>query len=115
MAELNSQLPDFLTNYHGEIRLTGHRIGLFSVVQPYRQGDSAEGLALRFPTLSMALIHKVIAFYWENQRAVDEYVDQFDAELAELERQNPTRVTRQMLRERLAQMRATETTNTSVQ
>lgn len=115
MAELKAPLPDFLTNYHGEIRLTGHRIGLFSVVRPYREGCSAEVLALQFPTLSMALIHKVIAFYWENQPAVDEYLDQFDAELAELERQNPTQVTRQMLRERLAKMRAAKEAEASVQ
>jgi uncharacterized protein (DUF433 family) len=115
MAELKAQLPEFLANYHGEIRLTGHRIGLFSVIRLYREGHSAEGLALQFPTLSMAQIHKVLAFYWENQRAVDEYVNQFDSELAELERQNPTRITKQILRDRLAKMHAAATANTNAQ
>jgi len=106
MAELNIELPEFLHRQDGEVRLVGHRIGLFTVIRLYREGHSAEGLALQLPTLSMALIHKVLAFYWENRQAVDEFADQFDAELAELERQNPTRVTRQMLRERLEKMRA---------
>ena len=36
-------LPDFLTpEPTGEIRVTGHRIGLFHIVQYYNDGYSAE-------------------------------------------------------------------------
>lgn len=68
-------LPDFLTNdTEGEIRLTGHRIGLYHVVQHYNDGDSPEMLASRYPSLPLALIYKVIAFYLDNQPEVDAYV-----------------------------------------
>jgi uncharacterized protein (DUF433 family) len=68
-------LPDFLTRHqYGEIRLTGHRIGLFHVVEDYKEGQSPEQIAERYPSLSLALIHKVIAFYLENRTELDDYV-----------------------------------------
>ena len=40
----------------------------------YNQGYSVEMLFEQFPSLPLALIHKVIAFYLENQSEVDGYV-----------------------------------------
>ena len=69
------QLPDFLFRPSPEvIRLTGHRIGLEHVVDYYNQGFSPEMLLDQFPSLPLALIHKVIAFYLENQAEADVYV-----------------------------------------
>jgi uncharacterized protein (DUF433 family) len=66
---------EFLTrDPDGEIRLTDHRIGLYHVVTTYNEGYSAEMLAEEFPTLPLALIHKVIAFYLEHREEVDAYV-----------------------------------------
>jgi len=68
-------LPEFLTQAgDGEIRLTEHRIGLFHLVQHYHEGESAEMLACRYPSVPLALIHKVLAFYLENQPAVEAYI-----------------------------------------
>jgi uncharacterized protein (DUF433 family) len=73
-------LPSFLTqDADGEIRLTGHRIGLYSVVRRYQEGYSAEMLLCEYPSLPLALIHKVIAFYLENQAEVDAYVAEYRA------------------------------------
>ncbi len=75
-------LPDFLINHaDGEIRLSGHRIGLYHVVDRYQEGYSPEMLHEEFPTLPLALIHEVIAFYLENQTEVDAYVAAYRAEL----------------------------------
>ena len=69
------RLPDFLTQLpDGEIRVTGHRIGLYHLIQRYNEGDSAEMLASRYPTLPLSLVHKVLAYYLENQSEVDAYV-----------------------------------------
>jgi uncharacterized protein (DUF433 family) len=66
------QLPDFLTRTaDGEIRLSGHRIGLHHVVHYYNEGYSPEMLVCQYPTLPLALVHKTIAFYLENQAEVD--------------------------------------------
>ena len=68
------QLPEFLVQTaDGEILVKDHRIGLYHLVQSYNEGDSAEMLASRYPTLPLPLAHKVIAFYLENQNAVDAY------------------------------------------
>ena len=68
-------LPDFLIDHpDGEIRLTGHRIGLLHVVDCYNEGLTAEGIAVEYPTLSLAHIHKTLGFYLENRDEIDAYV-----------------------------------------
>ena len=76
-------LPDFLTrDPDGYIHLTGHRIGLQHLVYYYNEGYSPEMLACEYPTLSLALVHKVIAFYLDNAAEVDEYVTTCQATIA---------------------------------
>lgn len=73
-------LPEFLTRApDGFIHVSGHRIGLANLVHYYRQGYSAEMLACEYPTLPLARIHKVIAFYLENQSEIDDYIAQSEA------------------------------------
>jgi len=103
-------LPDFLTEWtHGEIMLKGHRIALHHVVPYYNEGHSAEMLLSQFPTLSLALIHKVIAFYLENQMDVDAYVAAQKAEIERLAATLPDGPGTVELRRRLAAMRPART------
>src|SRR5262245_11613393 len=75
-------LPDFLTEWPGgEIVLTGHRIGLYSVVNCFNEGYSPEMIVCEFPTLPLALVYKVIGFYLENEKEVDQYVAKTRAEI----------------------------------
>jgi uncharacterized protein (DUF433 family) len=75
-------LPDFLTrDPDGEVRLTGHRIGLYTVVRCYQQGFPAERIADEFPSLPLALVYKVLAFYLANRADVDPYVAAYGAQL----------------------------------
>ena len=74
-------LPDFLTqDSDGFIRLSGHRIGLHHVMRLYRDGYTPEMLAEHYPTLSLALVHRVIAFYLDNRAEVDAYLAREQAE-----------------------------------
>jgi uncharacterized protein (DUF433 family) len=86
-------LPDFLIRHeYGEIRLAGHRIGLFHVVDRSQQGESPEGIQRHYPSLSLDEIRKVLAFYQANQADVDAYVAAYRAELERQEaepRQGP--------------------------
>lgn len=76
------KLPDFLIDHpDGEIRLTGHRIGLYTVVRDYREGSSVEQIAEEYPSLELELVRAVIAFYLDNRAEVDAYVDDYRAEL----------------------------------
>jgi uncharacterized protein (DUF433 family) len=96
------QLPEFLTELpDGEIRITGHRIGLYHLVRCYNDGDSAEMLASRYPTLSLSLVHKVLAFYLDSQSEVDSYVAACSAAINEQRRVGRT-LDLSALRQRLA-------------
>ncbi len=78
-------LPDFLTrDQFGEISLTGHRIGLYTLVRCYQAGAAREQIAAQLPSLPLDLIDAVRVFYLENQVEVDAYVK---ACAAEIERQ----------------------------
>lgn len=68
-------VPDFLRrDEFGEIFLAGHRVCLHHLVSRYADGASPELLVALFPTVPLATVHKVIAFYLENRAKVDEYV-----------------------------------------
>ena len=98
-------LPDFLTrDGAGDIRLTGHRIGLYHVVHYYNEGYSAEMLAGQFPSLPLALIHKTIAFYLENRGEVDAYMAACREELNRQRDANPNRLPLASLRQRMEQL-----------
>jgi len=73
-------LPEFLRfDEYGEIFLVGHRITLHHVIKDYRDGYSAQTLAAAFPTLALALVHKVIAFYLEKQSEIEQYMEETGA------------------------------------
>jgi len=75
-------LPDFLTQGpKGEIRLTGHRIDLYLIVLFYNEGHTSEMLQNEYPTLPLDLIHKVLAFYVENEAEVDAYVAEAESKI----------------------------------
>lgn len=76
-------LPDFLTqDESGYIHITAHRVGFSDIVYFYRQGDSPEMLHARFPTVSLPLFHKIIAYYLENQLVADDYCSRHAEEIA---------------------------------
>ena len=75
-------LPEFLIDHpDGEIRLTGHRIGLYAMVRDYQEGMTAEQMAEEYPTLSLDLLQKVIQFYLYNRPAVDAYLEEYREKL----------------------------------
>jgi uncharacterized protein (DUF433 family) len=75
-------LPDFLTRWpNGEIVLTGHRIGRYSLIDLCQQGFSPDQIRDAFPSLEPELIRSIIAFH-EGQRAeVDAFVAEYPADL----------------------------------
>jgi uncharacterized protein (DUF433 family) len=102
-------LPDFLVKGElGEIRLSGHRIDLLHVVERYREGFSPEMLREQFPTLPLSLIHKVLAFYLENQDEVDAYVTRERTQIDEAARTADPGPSLQELRRRANAARGAE-------
>ncbi len=103
-------LPSFLNREPtGEIRLAGSRIGLYQLVHYYNDGYSAEMLVCQYPTVALALIHKVLGFYLENKADVDAYVSECKEKLDQLRASSTSRVPLASLRERLEAMHVAET------
>jgi uncharacterized protein (DUF433 family) len=75
-------LPNFLTqDDDAEIRLTGHRIGLYTILRCAQEGYSAERISEEFPSLELALVQDVLRFAGQNKAEVDAYVANYRAEL----------------------------------
>jgi uncharacterized protein (DUF433 family) len=100
-------LPDFLVqDADGYIHLAGHRIGLQDVVYYYNEGCSAEELCEVFPTLSLILIHKIIAFYLEHTAEVDQDTAASETEMERQRASTPRGPDLAELRRRLAAKQA---------
>ena len=96
-------LPEFLVqDDDGYIHLAGHRIGLQDMAYYYNEGCSAEELCEVFPTLPLAIVHKVLAFYLENAAEVDRYTAECDVEMEKQRAATPAGPDRVELRRRLA-------------
>jgi uncharacterized protein (DUF433 family) len=101
-------LPNFLTqDTDGWIHIVGHRIGLEHLVHYYLEGYSPEMLACEYPTLRLAEIYKVIAFYLENREEVDSYISREQKQLDELKRVAKKGPSLAELRQRLEMMART--------
>ena len=103
-------LPDYLTqDADGYIHVTGHRIGLQDLVYYYNEGCSPEALFEAYPSLSLALIHRVIAFYLEQTADVDAYVARCEQEVERQRTAAPRGPDAAELRRRLAAKQAAGT------
>jgi uncharacterized protein (DUF433 family) len=77
----------------GTIRVSGTRVTLDTLIGFYRQGETPEELHEGFPTVALADIYAVIAYYLTHQTEVDAYLKQRNQEAErirqEWERRNP--------------------------
>jgi uncharacterized protein (DUF433 family) len=103
IEESDMQLPDFLNKADDEIRLTGHRIRLIEVAQRYEEGFSVEGIVEFYPTLNLALIHKVVGFFLDHRPEVVAMIKENEAEMDRLRADAAPRPSLLELRTRLAQ------------
>jgi uncharacterized protein (DUF433 family) len=81
------KLPEFLEiDPDGDVRIIGHRIRLIDVAARYDEGYSPESIILDwYPILSLALVHKTVGFYLENEPAVQETLSRNRAATRQLE------------------------------
>ena len=73
--KLDDARPDLLTRTSdGVMRITGTRIDLDSVIQAFRDGATPEEMCQDFPSLPLAQVYSLLAFYLNQQDAVDAYL-----------------------------------------
>lgn len=61
---------------HGVIRVSGTRVTLDTLIGFYRQGQTPEDLYEGFPTVPLADIYAVIAYYLAHEQEVEAYLEQ---------------------------------------
>ena len=77
--DLTDTVPLFQTE-DGTVRVIGTRINLDTLVGRFEEGDSLKDIHEGFPTLSVAQIEAVIAWYLDHRAEVQEYIDELYAE-----------------------------------
>jgi uncharacterized protein (DUF433 family) len=91
----------------GAIRVVGTRVNLDTIVYQFNTGASAETIVDRFPTLKLADVYAVIAYYLNNREQVETYIRGREKAAptirAEIEANQEDR---QLVRERLLQRAA---------
>ena len=89
----------------GTLRIAGTRIPIDRIIHAYLRGQTAEQFCQDFPSVSVADVHAVIAYYLQNRAVVDQYLrgreERADLLRREIERDTPLHD----LRERLLRRR----------
>ena len=68
----------------GGVRVRNSRVSLETIVIRTQMGDTAEEIHNGFPTVSISQIKEIVAWYFDNQADVDEYIRQGQEEAEKL-------------------------------
>ena len=106
MTQLNfTQGAPLTQDETGTIRVKGSRVTLDTIIHRFQFGDTVEEIQDCFPSLTLAQVKSVIAWYFDNQAGADEYLRKREAEAAELEREIRSKFDHAALKERLLKRR----------
>jgi len=85
----------------GVVRVSGTRVTLDTVVAAFRDGATAEEIVLQYPSLDLAGVYAVIAYYLQRQSQVEAYLGRRRVRAEEAKAQNEARFDPHGIRERL--------------
>jgi uncharacterized protein (DUF433 family) len=100
----------YIEQRDGALRIAGTRISLASIVIGFQEGESPEQIVKSFPTLTLAQAYGAIAYYLENEKAINEYLAEvqreFERSVPPLSQSNPELFARlQAAREKMGSKR----------
>jgi uncharacterized protein (DUF433 family) len=75
----------------GGLRIGDSRVSLDTLIHEYENGADPEGIVHAYPTLRLADVYAVIAYYLRHQDEVNDYLRRREAEAAELRREIESR------------------------
>lgn len=85
----------------GTVRVADTRVTLDAVVAAFKQGATAEEIAQRYPSVTLADAYAVIAYYLRRRSDVEEYLRGRDDRAAAVRRENEGRFDPEGVRDRL--------------
>ena len=83
------------------MRITGTRVSLDSVIYAFNEGATPEEIIQQYPTLDLAAVYSVIAYYLQNRAEIEQYLEQNKVEVEELRKEIESRFNHHGLRGRL--------------
>jgi len=95
------------TGHDGVVRVRGSRVTLDTIVAAYRRGATAEEVVQQYPSLTLADIYAVIAYYLRRQPEVDAYLEERRQDAHRVRQENETRSKPTDIREHLLARRVT--------
>jgi uncharacterized protein (DUF433 family) len=107
MSEANASLtivavqPALTTDDEGVVRVGGTRVTLDTVIQAFREGATAEEIAIQYPALQLADVYSAISYYLQREDEVEVYLLLRAQERADVRAQNEARYPSSGIRERL--------------
>jgi uncharacterized protein (DUF433 family) len=81
------------TDENGVIRIGNTRVTLHTIIKSYQLGESPEIIYEGFPTIPLADIYAIIAYYLANRQLIDAYIQQVDEEAEHLRQEWEARYT----------------------
>jgi uncharacterized protein (DUF433 family) len=86
-------LSPYVEDRNGGLYVAGTGVSLDSVIIGFQEGASPDKIVQSFPTLKLAQVYGVIAYYLENEPIIGEYISEGERELERsavpLSRTNP--------------------------
>lgn len=95
-----------VTDVEGVIRVGKTRVTLDTVISAFLEGATAEEIVHQYPSLDLADVYSVIAYYLRRRAEVEDYLQRRQAQAEKIRRDNEARFDPSGIRERLLARRA---------
>jgi uncharacterized protein (DUF433 family) len=92
----------------GVVRVGATRVTLDTVIAAFKEGAAAEEMVSQYPTLHLADVYSVIAYYLRRPEEVEEYLDQRVGRAKAVRETNESRFDPRGVRDRLLARRPKE-------
>ena len=107
--ELVAEMPPLVRDEDGVFRVGGTRVRLDTVVTAYQNGGTPEAIHDKYPSLGLADIYAVLAYYLQHRTEIETYLAERRKLMHEAEQEIEARFPSAGVRERLlARRKSTE-------
>lgn len=107
MVAIQPESPPLRTDPDGTIRVGSSRIPIERIVQEFQDGTSPVAITESYPTVTLADVFGVIAYYLRHSAEVDAYIAEREKQADEIQRQIEAKYgTQEGLRQRLLDRRS---------
>jgi uncharacterized protein (DUF433 family) len=96
-----TEIVPIKTNKDGVMLVSQTRVTVDTIVSAFNDGATAEEISFQYPSVPLADVYSVIAYYLHNKKQVDAYLKRREKIAREIRKQNEKRFDQSGIRERL--------------